>query len=64
MLMVKNGLLRGLDTVGSDEDFAGRMARSVQEHMAPVRDVAHLAAQENRTRRVAKGTCRRVQETQ
>jgi hypothetical protein len=33
--VVKNGLLRGLDTVESDADFAERVVRSVREQMAP-----------------------------
>jgi hypothetical protein len=55
-LVVKRGLLRGLDTVESDADFAGRVARSVEGQMAPVRDMALLAAQENRKRREAENT--------
>ena len=43
-------------TVESDADFAGRVAESVKEQMAPVRDVALLAAQENRKRREAENT--------
>ena len=55
-LVVKKGLLRGLDRVESDADFAERVARSVREQMAPVLDVALLAAQENRKRREAENT--------
>jgi hypothetical protein len=55
-LVVKRGLLRGLDTVESDADFAERVARSIEGQMAPVRDIALLAAQENRKRREAENT--------
>jgi hypothetical protein len=55
-LVVKKGLLRGLDRVEPDADFAVRVAESVQVQRAPVRDVALLAAQENRKRREAENT--------
>ena len=40
----------------SDAQFAERVAQSVQDQFAPVRDVALLAAQENRKRREAEAT--------
>jgi len=53
-LVLKKGFLTR--TVEADADFAVRVAESVQEQMAPVRDVALLAAQENRKRREAENT--------
>ena len=53
-LVLKKGFLTR--TVESDADFAERVAESVKEQMAPVRDVALLAAQENRKRREAENT--------
>ena len=55
-LVVKKGFIRSMDRVEPDGDFAERVARSVREQMAPVLDVALVAAQENRKRREAENT--------
>ena len=52
--IVKKGILTRIEE--SDAQFAERVAQSVQDQLAPVRDVALLAAQENRKRREAENT--------
>lgn len=52
--ILKKGVLTWIEE--SDVQFAERVAQSVQDQLAPVRDVALLAAQENRKRREAEAT--------
>lgn len=52
--IVKKGVLTRIEE--SDAQFAERVAQSVQDQLAPVRDVALLAAQENRKRREAENS--------
>lgn len=58
--VLKRGVLRSLDTVETDEAFAERVARSVKDQLAPVRDMALLATQERSKRLEADRTAQEL----
>jgi len=55
-LVIKKGLVRSLDMVETDGDFAERVAQSVKQQMEPVRDIASLTAQKHREAKEATKT--------